>query len=229
MKIGSSELEEYIKNLPSESVWRPVRDHSGKLLRRGGGKFTDILPETLEGVVFAGKSIADLGCNLGAYSLLAAQRGAARVLGVDIDPAVVAGCRLLALDYGLGNADFRTADFLKENLKESCDLVMLIDFIGRSVVAKGKLRACLRAMVNLARSELLFTLRPEYHIQNDLGCDQRELSGFYPRDYLRHGHVQVLEFVTDSLEQDWEIVRDCPGRFREHNLKTRVRAFRKQA
>lgn len=229
MEFEPTELERYIGSLPAESVWRPVRDHAGKLLRRGGGKFPDILPETLQGVELTGRSIVDLGCNLGAYSLLAAQGGSARVLGVDIDPAVVAGCRLLALDYGLPNTEFRVANFLKENLKECFDLGMLIDFIGRSVVAKGKLHACLKAAAQVSRSELLFTLRPEYHSQNDLGCDHDSLSAFYPPGFLRHGRVQVLEYAAEILKQDWEISVDCPGRFREHNLKTRVRAFRKRS
>ncbi|MEG6549078.1 class I SAM-dependent methyltransferase [Desulfocurvibacter africanus] len=227
MEFEPNELEQYIGSLPAESVWRPVRDHAGKLLRRGGGKFPDILPETLHGVELTGRSIVDLGCNLGAYSLLAAQGGAARVLGVDIDPAVVAGCRFLALDYGLTNTEFRVADFLKEDLKETFGLGMLIDFIGRSVVAKGKLHACLKAVAQVSHSELLFTLRPEYNSQNDLGCDHDSLSAFYPPGFLRHGRVQVLEYAAEILKQDWEISVDCPGRFREHNLKTRVRAFRK--
>lgn len=227
MGFDSEVLENYINNLPAESVWRPVRDHTGKLLRRGGGKFSDTLPETLDGVELAGRSVVDLGCNLGAYSLLAAQRGAARVLGVDIDPAVVAGCRLLARDYGLAGVEFRVADFLKEGLGDHFDLGMLVDFIGRSVVAKGKLNACLQAVARVSRSELLLTLRPEYHIQNDLSCTYDSLSAFYPSDFLRHGRLQVLEYATGILKQEWDVSTDCPGRFREHNLKTRLRAFRK--
>lgn len=222
-----SVLARYINSLPAESVWRPVRDHTGKLLRRGGGKFSDILPETLDGVELAGRSVADLGCNLGAYSLLAAQRGAARVLGVDIDPTVIAGCRLLARDYGLARIEFSVADFLKEDLGERFDLGMLIDFIGKTVVAKGKLNACLQAVARVSCNELLLTLRPEYHVLNDLGCDHESLSAFYPPEFLYHGSFQVLEYTKNVLGRDWDIGTDCPGRFREHNLKTRVRAFRK--
>lgn len=225
----SKELVRYIRGLPPESVWRPVHDHSGALLRRGGGKFDDILDETLAEVTVAGRDIVDLGCNLGSYSLLAARMGARRVLGVDIDEAVIRGCRMLAEDFGLSNMEFKTADFLKEDLKERFDLGLLVDFIGRSVVAKGKLRACLDAVARASSSELLLTLRPEYAIGEDLGREPRELERHYPGRFMRQGRILVLEYAVAVLSKEWEIRVDQPGRFREHNLKTRVRAFRKAA
>lgn len=227
MASESDELKRYILSLPPESVWRPVHDHGGTLLRRGGGKFADILPETLEDVRLAGRSVVDLGCNLGAYALLAARRGAARVVGVDIDPAVIEGCRMLARNHELSNTEFRVADFLKKDLGERFDLGMLIDFIGRSVVAKGKVRACLETLTRASRQELLLTLRPEYHARDELGCAFGDLEGLYPSRFLRQGRILVLEYAAEVLGQDWELRADRPGRFKDGNLKTRVRAFRK--
>lgn len=222
-----SELRRHIQSLPTESVWRPVHDHRGILLRRGGGKFVDILAETLDGVRLADRSVADLGCNLGAYSLLVAQNGAARVLGVDIDPKVIQGCRLLARDFGLGQAEFKVADFLKERLGETFDLCLLIDFIGRSVVAKGRLQDCVQAVACTARHELLLTLRPEYAARDELGCDPDQLARLYPGRFIRHGRFQVLEYVAESLGPSWQLHTDRPGRFSKYNLKTRVRGFRR--
>lgn len=229
MASESDGLRRYILSLPPESVWRPVHDRNGILLRRGGGRFADILPETLDGIDLAGRGVVDLGCNLGAYALLAARRGAARVVGVDIDPAVVAGSRLLAADHGLRNTEFKVADFLKEDLGERFDLGMLIDFIGRSVVAKGKVQACLEALGRASREEMLLTLRPAYRVRDELGCAYGELEALYPSRFMRHGRILVLEYAADVLGPDWELRTDCPGRFRDHNLKTRVRAFRKHA
>lgn len=227
MARQSDELKRYILSLPPESVWRPVHDHGGTLLRRGGGKFADILPETLEDVRLAGRGVVDLGCNLGAYALLAARQGAARVVGVDIDLSVITGCRMLARDHGLRNIEFKVVDFLKTDLGERFDLGMLIDFIGRSVVAKGKVRACLEALMRVSRQEMLLTLRPEYHVRDGLGCASSDLEALYPSRFLRQGRMLVLEYAAEVLGQEWELRTDCPGRFKDGNLKTRVRAFRK--
>jgi SAM-dependent methyltransferase len=38
---------------------------------------------------FRGKTVLDIGCNLGLFSLLAAKRGASRVLGIDVTPEFI--------------------------------------------------------------------------------------------------------------------------------------------
>jgi tRNA (mo5U34)-methyltransferase len=49
----------------------------------------------------AGKSVLDIGCNAGFFSLELKRRGAARVLGVDLDPRYLAQARLAAEIAGL--------------------------------------------------------------------------------------------------------------------------------
>jgi tRNA (mo5U34)-methyltransferase len=59
-------------------------------------RFAHVLPDDL-----AGRSVLDIGCNGGFYSLEMKRRGAGRVLGIDADPRYLAQARLAAEVTGL--------------------------------------------------------------------------------------------------------------------------------
>jgi predicted RNA methylase len=63
--------------------------------------FAHVLPERLDG-----KSVLDIGCNGGFYSIEMARRGAARVLGVDHDEAYLEQARFAAEVSGYSDIDF---------------------------------------------------------------------------------------------------------------------------
>src|SRR5947209_20630249 len=54
-------------------------------------RFADAIAQDLRG-----KSVLDIGCNAGFYSIEMKQRGASRVLGIDSDPAYLAQARFAA-------------------------------------------------------------------------------------------------------------------------------------
>ncbi|WP_245518613.1 methyltransferase domain-containing protein, partial [Mesorhizobium sp. M1C.F.Ca.ET.188.01.1.1] len=54
-------------------------------------KFADAIPTDL-----SGKSVLDIGCNAGFYSIEMKKRGADRVLGIDFDQAYLAQARFAA-------------------------------------------------------------------------------------------------------------------------------------
>lgn len=61
----------------------------------------------------AGKSILDIGCGSGVYSIELARRGARRVLGLDFSEPMLAIARRSAESAGLASAiDFRRGEFL---------------------------------------------------------------------------------------------------------------------
>jgi 2-polyprenyl-3-methyl-5-hydroxy-6-metoxy-1,4-benzoquinol methylase len=77
----------------------------------------------------AGKTILDVGCGPGRYSLEYARRGAARVVGVDFSQPMLAIARQLADEQGLaGRCEFRQADFTETSLGEKFDVVIAIGF-----------------------------------------------------------------------------------------------------
>ena len=75
------------------------------------------LPERITG------SVLDVGCGPGSLALLAAARGAPRVLGVDINPRAIAMATFNARWNELG-AEFRAGDLLEPAAGERFDLVV---------------------------------------------------------------------------------------------------------
>lgn len=65
----------------------------------------------------AGKSILDIGCGSGVYSIELARRGARRVLGLDFSEPMLEIARRSAREAGVGDAiDFERGEFLAHDL-----------------------------------------------------------------------------------------------------------------
>jgi len=73
-----------------------------------------------------GKTVLDIGCNAGFYSLEMKRRGAARVVGIDSDPAYLAQARFAAEVNGV-EIEFRELDVYQvAKLREKFDLVLFM-------------------------------------------------------------------------------------------------------
>lgn len=73
-----------------------------------------------------GKSVLDIGCNAGFYSLEMKKRGAARVLGIDADPDYLAQARFAAEVAG-ADIEFREMDVYDvSQLGEAFDVVIFM-------------------------------------------------------------------------------------------------------
>ncbi|HWF07624.1 MAG TPA: TIGR04290 family methyltransferase [Bryobacteraceae bacterium] len=85
------------------------------------GRFAHALPTDL-----TGKTVLDIGCNAGFYSLEMKKRGASRVLGIDSDPAYLAQARFAAETTGL-EIEFRQLSIYDIGaLGERFDLVLFM-------------------------------------------------------------------------------------------------------
>jgi ribosomal protein L11 methyltransferase len=198
-------------------VWRPVFGPDGTLLAKGAGPSPEALADYASGVDFAGKTVVDLGCNLGLYSFLAARRGAARVLGLDSDPDAVEGARMLAALHGLDNVSFEVMDFLRESPSEQADMVLVIDFIGRGVIAKGRLDAVLDSARRYARKEVVATLRPEYPLR-ELPALSADLLKRYGR-HLQGGAFRLAGYAQERMGSGWNCRTLHQGRVEGYALK----------
>ncbi len=196
-------LQAILDDLGEGVVWRPVRDASGRLLARGTGIGEDGLSEYVQGISYRGKTVCDLGCNLGYFSFLAAREGAASVEGLDVDPRVIEGAGLLADMQGLANVRFRTADFTAETPERPFDMVLVIDFIGRGTVVKGRLDGVLDAAARFSAREMVFTLRPIYACADLAPCGEDALKDLYGAAFVRDGRFFLLDYVTARLS-GWE-------------------------
>ncbi len=191
-------------------VWRPVAGPDGALLARGSGPGPESLEPYVAGLDVAGKTVADLGCNLGYFSLLAARCGARRVLGCDADPEIIEAATLLARLHGLAGVDFLARDFLAAPAPERFDLALLVDFVGRGVVAKGKLAAVAAAAASWARHEVFFTLHPAYAL-DELAVPPEVLAARHP-GCVRDGRFFTAEALAALLGPGWTMRRLTDGR-----------------
>ena len=84
--------------------------------------FADAIPADL-----SGKSVLDIGCNAGFYSVEMKRRGAARVVGIDSDERYLAQGRLAARVLGFDGIEFRNLDVYQvAQLGERFDLVIFM-------------------------------------------------------------------------------------------------------
>lgn len=83
--------------------------------------FAHAVPERLDG-----KTVLDVGCNAGFYSLEMKRRGAARVLGIDEDETYLAQARFAADVYGLDVEFEKLSVYEVGSLGERFDLVIFM-------------------------------------------------------------------------------------------------------
>ncbi len=98
-------LGPWFHNMELGGVWTApdhfLGDYPGDKFRR----FEAHLPADL-----SGKSVLDIGCNAGFYSIEMKRRGAQRVIGVDSDDRYLAQASLAAETLGFGDIEFRKLD-----------------------------------------------------------------------------------------------------------------------
>jgi ribosomal protein L11 methyltransferase len=219
MMTLQKKLAPIIDRIGIKNVWRPVFDNNDQMIVDGVGRWNMLLEEALTEIDFSGKTVFDLGCNLGYYSFYAARRGAKKVVGIDFDTAVIEGCHILKKHYGVDNTTFIRADFLEEDLGKPGDIVLLLDFIGKNVILKQKLNASLRAIQWLSRGEILMSLHPEYHIPRVLRCEPDEIKKIYGNRYITGDRFYLIDYVLSRMKSPWHLKKPFIKEHRDHNLK----------
>jgi tRNA (mo5U34)-methyltransferase len=115
-------LAPWFHNINLGGVWTApdhfLGDYPGAKFRR----FAPHLPKDL-----SGKSVLDIGCNAGFYSIEMKRRGADRVLGIDSDERYLAQARLATETLGFGDIEFAKLDVYDvAAIGEKFDLVILM-------------------------------------------------------------------------------------------------------
>jgi tRNA (mo5U34)-methyltransferase len=95
-------LAPWFHNMNLGGVWTAPDHFLGDYPNFKFARFERHLPADL-----AGKSVLDIGCNAGFYSIEMKKRGAARVLGIDSDERYLAQGRLAAEASGFSDIEFR--------------------------------------------------------------------------------------------------------------------------
>jgi tRNA (mo5U34)-methyltransferase len=117
-----AELSPWFHNMDLGGVWTApdhfLGDYPGAKFRR----FAPHLPEDL-----SGKSVLDIGCNAGFYSIEMKRRGAARVLAIDSDERYLAQARLASGTLGFDDIEFAKLDVYDVGtIGERFDLVIFM-------------------------------------------------------------------------------------------------------
>ena len=198
--VPRDDLEERIEalgpwfhNINLDGVWTApdhfLGDYPGAKFRR----FAPHLPQDLRG-----KSVLDIGCNAGFYSIEMKRRGASRVLGIDSDERYLAQARLASETLGFDDIEFAQADVYDVGaIGEKFDLVI---FMGVLYHLRHPLLALDLIREHVAGDMLLFQSmqRGSKHVL-DLDDDYEfaETSIFFESSFPK------LHFIEQQYSHDW--------------------------
>jgi 2-polyprenyl-3-methyl-5-hydroxy-6-metoxy-1,4-benzoquinol methylase len=130
----------------------------------------------------------DVGCGSGRYAIEFLKRGAARVVGIDLAPAMIEIARQHASRAGVAEgADFRVESFLEFQSAETFDLVVAagyFDYLDDPI-------AHLRRMVALSRGHVYVTIPKRWEYRVPLRAARFALAGGFVRFYSRREFLQI--------------------------------------
>jgi tRNA (mo5U34)-methyltransferase len=115
------ELGDWFQNIDLHGVTTAPNHFLGDYPSCKWRHFAHAIPADL-----TGKTVLDIGCNAGFYSLEMKRRGAARVVGIDMDPGYLAQARFAAQVVG-ADIEFCELDvYHLEQLRQRFDLVLFM-------------------------------------------------------------------------------------------------------
>jgi tRNA (mo5U34)-methyltransferase len=143
------ELGDWFHNIELQGIKTAPQHFLGDYPNVKYETFRDALPADL-----SGKTVLDIGCNAGFYSIEMKKRGAARVLGIDSDERYLAQARFAAEVHGFTEIEFRKLSVYDvAALRERFDLVL---FMGVLYHLRHPLLALDLIHENVARDHLVF-------------------------------------------------------------------------
>jgi SAM-dependent methyltransferase len=152
-----------------------------------------------------GKSVLDVGCGPGHYSITLAQRGAHRVVGIDFADGMLQIAAEHARKAGVkSRCEFKVADFLSFSSDEAFDYVILMGFMDymadpRKVIEKA---------LSLSRSKVFFSFPMAGGFlgwQRKLRYRKRCDLYLYRRDELEalFGSFDNIAFTIEPIARDF--------------------------
>jgi tRNA (mo5U34)-methyltransferase len=200
LKERVEELAPWFHNIDLGNGIRTAPDHFlGDYPAFKFDRFADALPED-----FTGKSVLDIGCNAGFYSVEMKRRGADRVLGIDSDERYLAQARLVSETLGFRDIEYRQCTVYDVGaLGEKFDLVI---FMGVFYHLRHPLLALDLIREHVAGDMLLFqTMQqgtdavlqvPTDHPFHKPGTTQ-------PPDYFDNPAYPKMHFIEREFAHDW--------------------------
>ena len=186
-------LGPWFHNMNLGGVWTAPDHFLGDYPAQKFDHFADRLPDDL-----SGKSVIDIGCNAGFYSIEMKRRGADRVLGVDSDERYLAQARLASEVLGYEDIEFRKLDVYDVGaIGERFDLVI---FMGVLYHLRHPLLALDLIREHLADDLLLFQ---SMHRGSDHVLPLKENYPFEESELFFETGYPKLHFVERRYAGDW--------------------------
>ncbi|EHJ46866.1 hypothetical protein DFW101_0850 [Solidesulfovibrio carbinoliphilus subsp. oakridgensis] len=204
-------LQEFLalaQSIAPEHRYRTVYDTDFSVLVPGKEAIDADTLQVFSRIGFAGRTVVDLGCNFGFFTFEASRLGAARVLGVDREARVLAGCELLKKHFKIDNVAFERHDLDDPDSTlpaRQFDIAMLVEFIGKTFVVENRVAPALAFLERLSRRELIVSVQKIYWIRKELGTTPGKLREVYPEKYVQGGDFLLLEYVCDCLAPRWRM------------------------
>lgn len=162
-------------------------------------RFADALPDHLEG-----KSVLDIGCNAGFYSVEMKKRGAGRVLGIDSDERYLAQARLASEALGHPDIEYRNLSVYDvAALGEKFDWVI---FMGVLYHLRHPLLALDLIREHVAGEMMLFqTMQQGSEAVTEVPEDHpfHKPGTFDPPDFFDDPGYPMMHFIEHSFAHDW--------------------------
>jgi tRNA (mo5U34)-methyltransferase len=162
-------------------------------------RFSSIFPADL-----TGKSVLDIGCNAGFYSVEALRRGASRVVGIDSDDRYLEQARLATDALGFTGVEFRNLSVYDvAALGEKFDLVI---FMGVLYHLRHPLLALDLIREHVARDLLLFQTLQQGASQVDEVPEDHpffEPGTYRQPEYFNSPGYPKLHFIERKFSGDW--------------------------
>ena len=197
--VPRSDLEERIQalgpwfhNINLGGIWTAPDHFLGDYPAAKFRRFENELPD------FHGKSVLDIGCNAGFYSIEMRRRGASRVLGIDSDDRYLEQARLATETLGYDDVEFAKLDVYDVGaLGERFDLVV---FMGVLYHLRHPLLALDLIREHVANDMLLFQSmqRGSKHVLPLEGDYE-----FKETDIFFEASFPKLHFVEHRYSNDW--------------------------
>ncbi len=162
-------------------------------------RFASLLPDDL-----SGKTVLDIGCNAGFYSVEMKRRGAAHVVGIDSDERYLEQARLATNALGFRDIEFRKLDVYDvAALGERFDLVI---FMGVLYHLRHPLLALDLIREHVAGDRLLFqSMQQGSNVVTEVPEDHpfHQPGTFDPPTYFDDPAYPKLHFIERHFAGDW--------------------------
>jgi ribosomal protein L11 methyltransferase len=157
------------------------------------------------GIDFKGKTVADLGCNLGYFSFQAHGEGALQVDGYDKENDIIQAANSLSQLKQTPGVCFFCRD-IQAPPPRTYDIAMLLDIIGKTALVKGELNPLLTGLARYSSQMLVISARQSYRIKNDLGTTVEALAKWYGHRDIQENRFRLMDHIARHFSDQWQML-----------------------